>query len=205
MRERIKCSECGLVQWSEGYCKRCGADFGEVHEIFVPPPEAAASASGSSPPDGPPTLGSLPGMLPPTPDASTGGSGYGDITPEIVVSVENSSRWVQICGFLGIIAGILIIVVGFLVAFFLRGVEDPGPALNPFTGFLYMLLGVYVWYAFTKLRAAGRAATEVRSDGEEALLQAIEGHGEFWRLMGLLAVFGIGLGVLYGLYVVLLT
>jgi hypothetical protein len=145
-------------------------------------------------------------MLLPTPDTSVaGGPGFGHITPEVVVSLESSSRWVRINGFLGIVVGILCIVGGILVAFLLRGVEETGPALNPFAGFLYMLLGVYVWYAFTKLRAAGRAAAELRIDGADALLRIVENHGDFWRLLGLLAAALIAVGVLYGLYVVLLT
>jgi hypothetical protein len=212
MRERIKCPECGLIQWNEGYCKRCKAEFEEAHEIFVPPPPEGASPadtpSEASPIlSGPPTLGSLPGMLPPTSESSAaGGPGFGVITPEIVVSLEESSRWVRFCSFLGILSGILYIVAGFLIAFLLRGTEGAGPrGIDPFFGFVYMLGGVYNWYAFAKLRAAGKAVTELRTDGEFALLRIVDDHGDFWRLMGILAAAMLGFVVLTVLYILTLT
>ncbi len=110
MRERLKCPECGLVQWNDGACKRCGFSPDEAT-----PGDAAATAPPESPEAGSAPSGDTAGFSEADFSADGGSAPFGDPGAFTTTPEEPAAKplWQQ--PFLAAVALVGLAVIAFVV------------------------------------------------------------------------------------------
>ena len=200
MRNKIKCPQCGLVQWDDGSCKRCKQTFAggqpALPETAVPPEAVATqealtdafdqasqqTAAAPSVPAGPPE---------PFRDPS-----YGSITPATLAELEQAGPWMRFVGTVGTVVAVLNLLAGGLVLLLLGNYAAKLPPGAPSLGWIamfYLFLGLVYWVLSSRLKTGGAALQNLRAKGSEALYEFAVSVHKFWRIVGLLTLTSIAI------------
>ncbi len=191
MREKIKCPECGLVQWREDACKRCNFSFttppSSPPQAASPPPSdapapAAPEASAVAGPSNPyaPPAASAPSQVPANSPA------YGVITEALVQELEKGSPWMRFLAILAFLGAALQIIAASLA---FSATETLG---GPYLPLIYLLSAVINIAIATRLSGSATAIKKIRrGGGAEALTQSARHQNALWQMIGIFSLLAI--------------
>ena len=127
-------------------------------------------------------------------DAQAGGV---TVTDSMMDSMRSIKPWTKLLAILGFVGVGLMVLFGVAFMVFANMLQQQKNAPPPALGYIYILLSIlYFFPAFYLYKYSASIGAFLKSNGSLDLESALSYQKSFWKFVGIVALIGMGLGVL---------